>query len=80
VPDTSAGRVVPLNEKVLRLASYLSLLLDTQLAAVHHRSDALARLEKLDSVILTGPTYADATGPPREDCSGDLAVRTRPSE
>jgi hypothetical protein len=43
--------------EVLRLASHLSLLLDAQLGARHHRSDALARLEELDSVLLTGPTY-----------------------
>lgn len=42
---------------MVRLASYLSLLLDAQLGALHHRSDALARLVELDSVLLTGPTY-----------------------
>jgi hypothetical protein len=41
----------------LQLASHLSLVLDAQLAASQHRSDALARLRTLDSVLLTGPTY-----------------------
>jgi hypothetical protein len=45
--------------QVLRLASHLSLLLDAQLAAMHRRSDALARLEQLDSVLLTGPTFGE---------------------
>ena len=43
--------------QALRLASHLSLLLDAQLAALQRRSDALARLEQLDSVLITGPTY-----------------------
>ena len=43
--------------QALRLASYLSLLLDAQLAARLRRFDALARLEQLDSVLVQGPTY-----------------------
>lgn len=43
--------------QVVRLASHLRLLLDAQLGALHRRPDALARLEELDSVLLTGPTY-----------------------
>ena len=45
--------------QALRLASHLSLFLDAQLAALQHRSDALARLRELDSVLVTGPTYGD---------------------
>jgi tRNA A-37 threonylcarbamoyl transferase component Bud32/tetratricopeptide (TPR) repeat protein len=45
--------------QALRLASHLSLLLDAQLAALRRRPDALARLQQLDSVLLTGPAYAE---------------------
>jgi tetratricopeptide (TPR) repeat protein len=41
----------------LRLADHLALLLDAQVAALEHRSDALARLAELDSVLVTVPTY-----------------------
>jgi hypothetical protein len=45
--------------QALRLALHLGLLLDAQLAALQHRSDALARLTELDSVLVTGPTYGE---------------------
>jgi serine/threonine-protein kinase len=43
--------------QALRLASHFALLLDTQLAALEHRSDALALLTELDSLLQTAPSY-----------------------
>ena len=43
--------------QVHRLASHLALLLNTQLATLEGRSDALSLLMQLDSVLETGPTY-----------------------
>ena len=45
------------SSQVRRLASYLALLLDAQVAALDHRPDALSRLQQLDSVLQTGPTF-----------------------
>jgi hypothetical protein len=39
------------------LAAHFALLLDTQLAALEHRPDALARLTQLDSLLQTAPSY-----------------------
>jgi tetratricopeptide (TPR) repeat protein len=43
--------------QALRLAAHLALLLDTQIAALGHRFDALVRLNELDSLLQAGPSY-----------------------
>ena len=43
--------------QVHRLASHLALLLNTQLATLERRSDALSLLMQLDSVLQSAPTY-----------------------
>jgi tetratricopeptide (TPR) repeat protein len=43
--------------QALHLASHFALLLDTQLAALRQRSDALARLTELDSLLQAAPSY-----------------------
>ena len=53
----SGVRILQDTSQALRLASHLALLLDTQLAVRGHRSDALARLKELDSLLQTVPSY-----------------------